>query len=78
MAVDDNPAKARTVLHRWYTEVYHNPAGTETSGVYGTPGQVAARLQEFIGMGATHLLLNPVADHAEQLEACAEVIRRPC
>jgi len=77
MAVDDNSAKARLVLHRWYSDVYHNPAGTETSGVYGTREQVAARLEEFISMGATHLLLNPVADHAEQLEACAEVIRRP-
>ncbi len=76
MAIDDNPAKARATLHRWYTDVYHNPAGTESSGVYGTPEHVMARLQEFISMGATHLLLNPVADHAEQLEACAAVISR--
>jgi len=75
MAVDDNPAKARADLHRWYTEVYHNPEGTETSGLYGTREQVAARLEEYIAIGANHLLLNPVANHAEQVEACGEVIR---
>jgi probable F420-dependent oxidoreductase len=74
MAVDDDPAKARAALHRWYTEVYHNQNGVETSGVYGTREQVAARLEEFITMGANHLLLNPIADHAEQVEACAAVI----
>lgn len=76
MAVDDDPAKARALLHRWYAEVYHNPGGTETSGVYGTREQVAARLEEFIAMGANHLLLNPVADHIEQVDACAAVIGR--
>ena len=76
MAVDDNPAKAKADLNRWYTEVYHNSDGTETSGLYGTREQVAARLEEFIAMGANHLLLNPVANHAEQVEACAAVIGR--
>ena len=70
------PQGARGAAQMVYRGLPCNPAGTETSGVYGTLEQVAARLQEFVSMGATHLLLNPVADHAEQLEACAEVIRR--
>ena len=74
VAVDTNPATARAELHRWFTEVYHNQAGTDTSGVHGTPEQVRERLAEFIAMGANHLLLNPVARHVEQLEALAEVI----
>ncbi|WP_325683986.1 LLM class flavin-dependent oxidoreductase [Rhodopila sp.] len=74
MAIDDDPAKARAMLHRWYAEVYHNPAGTETSGLYGTAETIAARLEEFVAMGANHLLLNPIANHQEQLEACAAAI----
>jgi probable F420-dependent oxidoreductase len=74
IAVDDNAEVARTELHRWYTEVYHNPAGTDSSGIHGTPEQVRERLEQMVAMGANHLLLNPVSRHAEQLEALAEVV----
>ena len=73
MAVDERPAVARAELNRWFTEVYHNPAGTDASGIHGTPEQVAERLEELVAAGANHLLLNPVSRHAEQLEAIAEL-----
>jgi probable F420-dependent oxidoreductase len=74
MAVDDNAASARRQLDRWFTDVYHNPPGTDASGIHGTPEQVRARLEEVIAMGANHLMLNPVSNYAEQLEALAEVV----
>jgi probable F420-dependent oxidoreductase len=74
IAVDEKPETARAELHRWYTEVYHNPAGTDASGIHGTPEHVRERLQEMVAMGANHLLLNPVSRHVEQLEALAEVV----
>ena len=74
LAVDERPEVARAELNRWFTEVYHNPAGTDVSGVHGTPEQVREQLAELIGMGANHLLLNPVSRHAEQLEAMAEIV----
>ena len=74
MAVDERPEVARAELHRWFTEVYHNPAGTDASGIHGTPAQVREQLEEVIAMGANHLLLNPVSRHAEQVEALAEVV----
>lgn len=74
MAVDDNPAAARQALNRWFTEVYHNPAGTDASGIHGTPEQVRERLEEMVAAGANHLLLNPVSNYAEQLEALAEIV----
>ena len=74
MAVDEKPEVARRELHRWFTEVYHNPAGTDASGIYGTPEQVKERLEEVIAMGANHLLLNPVSRYVEQMEACAEIV----
>jgi probable F420-dependent oxidoreductase len=77
MMVDDSTEKARTALHRWYSEVYHNPEGTETSGLYGTPEHIAERLEELIANGANHLMLNPVAGYAEQTEALASIIGLP-
>lgn len=74
LAVDERPERARAELHRWFTQVYHNPAGTDASGIHGTPEQVRARLEEVAALGATHLLLNPVARYVEQTEALAEIV----
>ena len=74
MAVDERPEVARAELHRWFTEVYHNPEGTDASGIHGTPEQVRERLEELVAMGANHLLLNPVSRYAEQIEALAVVV----
>jgi probable F420-dependent oxidoreductase len=73
MALDERPAVARAELNRWFTDVYHNPPGTDASGIHGTPEQVAERLEELVASGANHLLLNPVSRHLEQLEAVAEL-----
>lgn len=73
MAVDERPEVARAELHRWFTEVYHNPEGTDASGIHGTPELVRERLEELVAMGANHLLLNPVSRYQEQVEALAAV-----
>ncbi len=73
MAVDERPEVARAELHRWFTTVYHNPEGTDASGIHGTPEEVRERLEELVAMGANHLLLNPVSRYAEQVEALAAV-----
>ncbi len=74
LAVDDRADVARAELHRWFTEVYRNPAGTEASGIYGTPEQVREKLEAVVAMGANHLLLNPVSRFTEQVEAVAHVV----
>lgn len=73
MTIDERPAVARRELERWFTEVYHNPPGTDASGIHGTPEHVRERLEDLVAAGANHLLLNPISRHAEQLEAAAEV-----
>ena len=73
LAVDERAGVARDELHRWYSLVYHNPAGTDASGIHGTPEQVRERLEELVSNGANHLLLNPVSRHVEQLEALASI-----
>jgi len=74
MSVHDRPETARSEVKRWFTEVYHNPAQTDTNGVHGTPEQVYEQLEALIQMGANHLLLNPVARHEEQVEALARIV----
>ncbi len=74
LSVHERPDVARVELHRWFSVVYHNPDGTDASGVHGTPAQVRARLEELVAMGANHLLLNPVGRYPEQVEALAAVV----
>ncbi|HVC61550.1 MAG TPA: LLM class flavin-dependent oxidoreductase [Acetobacteraceae bacterium] len=74
VSVDERPDVARAELNRWFTEVYRNPAGTDASGLHGTPAQVRERLEEVIAMGANHVLLNPVSRYEEQVDALAEVV----
>ena len=73
LSVHERADAAREELHRWYSAVYHNPPGTDTSGVHGTPEQVRARLEELVAAGANHLLLNPIARYAEHVEALASI-----
>jgi probable F420-dependent oxidoreductase len=74
LSVHERPEVARAEVYRWYTEVYHNPDGTDASGIHGTPEQVREQLEALVAMGANHLLLNPVCRHVEQLEALAGAV----
>jgi probable F420-dependent oxidoreductase len=74
LSVHERADVARAEVHRWYTTVYHNPDGTDTSGTHGTPEQVRERLEELVAKGANHLLLNPVCRYGEQLEALASLV----
>lgn len=73
LSVHERPEVARSEVHRWYSEVYHNPEGTDTSGVHGTPGQVREQLEALMEAGANHLLLNPVCRYAEQMHVLANL-----
>jgi probable F420-dependent oxidoreductase len=74
VSVDERAEAARAELHRWFTVVYRNPEGTDASGIHGTPEQVREKLEQLAAAGANHLLLNPVARHAEQLEVLAAIV----
>ncbi|MGH6692520.1 MAG: LLM class flavin-dependent oxidoreductase [Gammaproteobacteria bacterium] len=76
MSVHERPEVAREELNRWFTVVYRNPAGTDASGIHGTPEQVRERLEALVAAGANHLLLNPVCRYAEQVEALAPLVAR--
>jgi probable F420-dependent oxidoreductase len=71
LSVHERPEVARAEVERWFSVVYHNPEGTDASGIHGTPEHVREQLEALVAMGANHLLLNPVCRHGEQLEALA-------
>jgi probable F420-dependent oxidoreductase len=74
LSAHQRPDLARDEVHRWFSEVYHNPDLTTSAGVYGTPEQVREQLEALVAMGANHLLLNPVTRYAEQVEILAEIV----
>ncbi|HME61435.1 MAG TPA: LLM class flavin-dependent oxidoreductase, partial [Candidatus Binatia bacterium] len=43
LSVHERPDVTRAELHRWFSTVYHNPEGTDSSGIHGTPEQLRAR-----------------------------------
>jgi len=73
MSVHERADTARAEVLRWFTEVYHNPPGTDACAIHGTPEQVREQLEELASKGANHLMLNPVCRYSEQVEALAEV-----
>src|SRR5262249_39592498 len=73
LSVHDRPDVAREEVHRWFSTVYRNPAGADTTGVHGTAEQVRERLEGLVRTGANHLLLNPVCRFGEQVEALASM-----
>lgn len=74
LSVHERPEVARAELRRWFTTVYRRTERAEPLGLYGTPEQLRAGIEELMAMGANHLLLNPVCRHADQLEVLAAVI----
>jgi probable F420-dependent oxidoreductase len=76
LSVHDRSEIARAEVEKWFRDVYRNPAGTDAFGVYGTPEEVHRQFEALAATGATHLLLEPVTRHSEQLETLAEIVSR--
>jgi probable F420-dependent oxidoreductase len=74
LSVHERADVARAEVNRWFTIVYRSAQRADTSGIYGTPGQVREQLEALVAAGANHLLVNPVARYSEQVEALAEVV----
>ncbi len=77
LAVDDDAARAEKRLEQWFGGHYKSPALAARVSVWGSAGRVAEQVEEMAEAGATHLLLNPVFDQMEQLEALAGLAGLP-
>ncbi len=73
LAVDDDAGRARERLAAELDRLYGHFGlqGMEKVAVYGPPDAVAAGLQAVIDAGAEMVLLNPMFDHAAQVERLA-------
>ena len=69
LAIDDDEERARTRLRAWFAHNYNNADMAEQVAVWGSRDHVSAYLDRLIEAGASHLLLNPVFDYGEHLEA---------
>jgi probable F420-dependent oxidoreductase len=73
VAVEDTEARARERLTPVLDGMYDAPGLTARVAVCGPPETCAAQLRELTAAGARELLLHPMYDHLEQLEALAAV-----
>ena len=74
IAVDHDEARAERRLREWFGGHYRNADRATQVGMWGRPERCAERLAEAAEAGAGLLLLNPVFDQMEQLEALAEMV----
>jgi probable F420-dependent oxidoreductase len=73
IAVDDTERRARERLTPILDGMYDVPGLTERVAVCGPPERCAEQLRDLAAAGARELLLNPMYDYLDQLEALATV-----
>ena len=73
VAVEDTEQRARERLTPVLDGMYAAPGLTERVAICGPPESCAAQLRELAAAGARELLLNPMYDYLDQLEALATV-----
>ena len=74
LAIDKDEARAMTKLREWIGAFYGNPDLADRWCIVGSAAVVAEKLSELVEAGAKHLMLNPVYDSMDHLEAIAEEI----
>lgn len=71
LALADDRTRALRRLEEWFGANYGKPEMAHRVGVVGTADDLAEALAAKRDLGVNHLLLNPVFDEAEQIEALA-------
>ncbi len=69
LAIDSDRERAEGRLREWFAHVYGSADLANQVAVWGPPDYLDERIAEVIELGAEHLLLHPVFDFDEQLEA---------
>jgi len=73
IAVDSKESRAIERLGRWTGTVYGNADMASDIAVWGSPEKCSEILNDVASVGVDHLLIHPVFDFEEQLEAIAEI-----
>ncbi len=69
VALDDDEARAEDRLTEWFGHHYGRPAMASKVSIWGGLDRCVEGLAEVVNAGAQMLMLNPVFDHLEHLEA---------
>ena len=71
LAIDDDRDRAEGRLREWFAHVYGSADLANAVAVWGPESYIRERIEEVIDIGAEHMLLHPVFDFDEHLEALA-------
>ena len=74
IALDDDEARAEGRLRDWFGDVYGSAEMAPRVSVWGSVSRCVEGLSEVVRGGAEMLMLNPVFDHMEALEALSDSI----
>jgi probable F420-dependent oxidoreductase len=75
IAIDDDADRALKRLEAWFAHHYGRPQMAAEVSLWGSAETVYQQLDEVAEAGAQHLMLNPVFDYDEHLEALSEYVR---
>jgi probable F420-dependent oxidoreductase len=69
LAIDDDAGRAEQRLRGWFAHTYGNADMANRVAFWGPQPQVFEQITALVNAGAQHLLLHPVFDYDEQLDA---------
>jgi probable F420-dependent oxidoreductase len=76
IAIDNNRNRAERRLQEWFAVRYKRAEMAARVSLWGSIQECTDKLNELVTAGALHLMLNPVFDEMEHLDALAEVVKQ--
>ena len=74
LAIDNDEKRAETRLRQWFGRFYKDADMASRVAVWGSASRCTEKLAEIAEAGAQMLMLNPVYDYMEHLEALAQEV----
>lgn len=74
VAIDDNADRAQERLRAWFGQNYGNADMAQRVAIWGPAAHCLEQIEALIDAGAQHLLLNPVFDYDEHMDALRVLI----
>ena len=74
VAIDNDERRAENRLRQWFGPRYKDADMAARVSVWGSTSRCTEKLAEFFDAGAQMIMLNPVFDHMEHLEALAQEV----
>jgi probable F420-dependent oxidoreductase len=76
IAVDNDRSRAERRLQEWFGIRYKRAEMATRVSLWGSRQECVDKLNELVRAGAQHLMLNPVFDEMDHLDALAEIVKQ--